>query len=555
MSDSKSEVFDVTNLRNRRAEQRWNRMSVGDIFERVTWSTPDKEALIGWEGTYSAERFSRVTYREADQYANQIAHALIADGLEPGDRVLMFCDNGIEALLCFFGIAKAGCVAVPLNPNLAEDVLSYECNQAQPAIAITESGLFARGANVLANLGISRIIRIEIGEGEVPGSVSFEDWIRHQPTSEVDVTIHGDDIWELLYTSGTTSMPKASMSAHSYSYLSGYAYAMSLTRGLDYETDIVMASFLPIVYHCGHNSTVMPALFAGGTVVVGRKPNEVELAQAITRERVTALWAGSPLWIEKLVDVAEHDSSVDLESLTVVMFSWGAMAPDLAPRLKSVCNGVQMLGVFGQTESQSCLKFWPDREPAKAQEALHGVNHVGRPTPILAADIHDPEGNSLYGMPGVPGEAVYRSPFLTAGYYQNLEATKEAFRDGWFHSGDSCIYNDDGSQVMVDRFKDIVKSGGENVSSLRVEAVIQQHPDVAKVAVIGIPDQRWGELVTAVVVPQAGSEIDEADLISFARERLAGFETPKRVISMESLPESIGGKVLKYKLREIVAAQ
>jgi acyl-CoA synthetase (AMP-forming)/AMP-acid ligase II len=156
----------------------------------------------------------------------------------------------------------------------------------------------------------------------------------------------------------------------------------------------------------------------------------------------------------------------------------------------------------------------------------------------------------LDDQPGVPGEAVYRSPAVTAGYYRDEPATEEAFRYGWFHSGDSCVYDDQGLRIMVDRYKDIVKTGGENVSSLRVEAVLHQHPGVAKAAVIGLPHERWGEAVTAVVVAEPGQEASEADLIAFCHERLAGFETPKRVVFVDALPETVGGKVLKYKLRE-----
>ena len=401
----------------------------------------------------------------------------------------------------------------------------------------------------------STTVTIEIG-GTAPRGASFTDWVDGRPTDEVDVTIHGDDIWALLFTSGTTSMPKASMTAHSYSYLSAYVYAMSFTRGLRYETDLVLATFLPITYHCGHNATLMPAWMSGGTVVVGRRPDDAALADAVTQERVTAVWAGSPLWVEKLVQQAEERPEVDLSSVTVALFSWGAMRSDLLPRLQTVAPHAQPLEVFGQTESQSCFRFWPQMQPDRAAEAVAGTNHVGLPTPILAADVHDPEGNSLVGEPGEAGEAVYRSPLITQGYYRNLEATEEAFRDGWFHSGDSCRYVEDGArdQVMVDRIKDVVKSGGENVSSLRVENVLAEHPAVARAAVVGMPDDKWGELVTAVVIPAPGAALDVDELKAWARQRLAGYETPKQVVVVDAFPETVGGKVRKHQLREQLSA-
>jgi acyl-CoA synthetase (AMP-forming)/AMP-acid ligase II len=161
----------------------------------------------------------------------------------------------------------------------------------------------------------------------------------------------------------------------------------------------------------------------------------------------------------------------------------------------------------------------------------------------------DADGRSLHDQPGVCGEAVYRSPVMTAGYFRDEPATRDAFRHGWFHSGDMCEFRDDGLRVMVDRYKDIVKSGGENVSSLRVEAVVALYPAVARVAVIGLADPHWGEAVTAIVIPRPGETLDEKALISFCRERLAGYETPKRIIIVDDLPVTVGGKILKYKLR------
>jgi acyl-CoA synthetase (AMP-forming)/AMP-acid ligase II len=255
--------------------------------------------------------------------------------------------------------------------------------------------------------------------------------------------------------------------------------------------------------------------------------------------------------LQALADAAEADPAIDLTSLTVAMFSWATMHPDLVARWQALAGeDLGLLEVFGQTEAMSCYRFWAGQWPEKVAASRGTVNHVGAPNPLLAATVLDLEGNSLRDRPGVPGEAAYRSPAVTAGYYRDEPATREAFRHGWFHSGDSCAYEPDGQQVMVDRYKDIVKSGGENVSSTRVEGAVIQHPAVARAAVIALPDERWGELVCAVIVPTPGTEPDPADIIAFCRERLAGYETPKRVIVVDEMPETVGGKILKYKLRE-----
>lgn len=186
--------FDVETMRGRRADRRWNRMAVGDMFERVAWATPDKTALVGWKGAFADERFERMTYRQADEAANQVAHALLAAGREPGDRILLYCDNSIEAIISFFGIAKAGMVAVPVNSLLAPDVLAWAIEHVGASFVIADAGLVERGAAVFEAAGMQPDVVIEIGGTAQGSSVSFTDWVAARPTSEVDVTIHGDDI-------------------------------------------------------------------------------------------------------------------------------------------------------------------------------------------------------------------------------------------------------------------------------------------------------------------------------------------------------------------------
>jgi acyl-CoA synthetase (AMP-forming)/AMP-acid ligase II len=544
--------FDVESLFGRRADKPWNRFVIGDMWERLRYSHPHKTALIGRPGTFATEEFAQLTYEAADDAANRVARALLAEGLSQGDRVLIYCDNSIEAVVLMVGIAKAGLAAVPLNPLLAPDVVTWAIEHVEPAFAVVDGGLWPRAQLAFERSGLRVGMTIPIEGGTVPGSAAFADWIAPHEPLPVDTNVHTDDVWSILFTSGTTAMPKAVMFTHMTAYVAAFMYALSLTRGLEYEQDLRHGTFLPIIYHCGFNSSITPSALCAGTTVLGRRPNATGLAEAISDERVNNIWAGAPAWVQQLVDVAlDRPDEINLRSLRVAMFSWGAMSPTLGEQLRQICGPeVRMLEVFGQTESMSSFRFWPDQQPEKHQQTLDGINHVGVPTPILAADIVDPEGRSLRGRPGIAGEAVYRSPVIANGYYRNLEATQEVFRGGWLHSGDSCMYDEDGEQIMVDRFKDIVKSGGENVASIRVESVVNEHPGIARSAVIGLPDPRWGEMVTAVVTTVPGAEVTEADVIEFARGRLAGYETPKRVIFVEEMPETVGGKILKYELRK-----
>ncbi len=342
------------------------------------------------------------------------------------------------------------------------------------------------------------------------------------------------------------------MISHTSSMMGAYSFALTLTRGVHIECDLKLATFLPIIYHIADQVFTFPAFLSGGTLVVGRRPLAADVAAAIDAERVTALWAGSPAMVNAMAKALQDSpGALDATSLKVVVYGWSALPPSTLAYLKERCGqDLVAVEIFGQTECISCHRFWPDKWPEVYAATAPERNYVGVPNPMLASVVVDAEGNSLEGTAMVPGEAVYRSPSMTAGYYLDQSATEEAFKGGWFHSGDSCVYDEAGLRVMVDRYKDIVKSGGENVSTLRVEAVLHQHPQVAKAAVIGLPDERWGEVVTAVIVPVGAEPPSERELIDFCRERLAGFETPKRVIFAGSLPETVGGKVLKYKLRQ-----
>ena len=543
--------MDVTSLHGRRATARWERTSIGDLLERVTWSLPDKEAIVAWEGAFADPALQRVTYRQADETANRVANALLARGLQRGDCVVMFCDNSVEAYLTKLGVAKAGLTVVPINPMLAPDVIAYLLERTAPRLTIVDAELWPAAQEGFARHGISPDVTIEIGGGPVEGSQGFTAFLEGTPATEPDVEIHGDDVWEIIFTSGTTSMPKGAMVTHHYSYFGAYSFALTLTRNLRVESDLRLVAFLPLIFHIADQIFSFPAFLSGGTLIMGRRPEPAKIAAAITRERGTALWGGSPAMLADLVRTIEREPlAYDVRTLTTAIYGWTAAPPGLVASLKRHAGDQLVLcEILGQTEAIACHRFWPDEWRETFLRTAPDLNYVGVPCPMVAGDVVDHEGRSLRDRPGEIGEVVYRSPVIVAGYYKDEQATRDAFRDGWFHSGDMCVYDEDGLRVMVDRSKDIVKSGGENVSSLRVEAVLRLHPAVESVAVIGLPHEHWGEAVTAFVVPNEGATVDPDEVVRFCRERLAGFETPKRIEVVDELPVTVGGKVLKYKLR------
>lgn len=548
--------IDVESLYNRKRNNRWERVSVGDIFERLTYSFPDKEAVVAYEGAYADSAYARLTYQEADDRANQFANGLLAKGLKRADRVFFFCDNSTEAFIAKIGAAKAGMVVAPVNTMMAEDVISYLIDLVEPEFFIADAEHWSRLEPVFQSKGIELDVTIPIGGNIVEGSLSFHDFVQSQSTSAPEVEIHGDDIWEILFTSGTTSMPKGVMLSHHSTYFAAYNMALSFSRNLKFEGDLKILSFLPVIYHIGDQVMPFGAFLSSGSFVIGRKHEVEGAADAITQEGVTTLWAGSPTF---LGDLAEHYETgrdrYDFSSLTTVTYGWASLDSEIHHHWKEICGEqLNLWELFSQTECVAGFRFWHDEFPETYHEHAPVRNYVGVPSPALSAQIIDKEGKRIT-EPFTPGEVVYRSPVMLSGYYKNEEATKEAVQGGWFHSGDSVMYDENGLAIMVDRFKDIIKTGGENVSSIRVETALKLNKKVKNAAVIGVPDKKWGEKVTAFVVLKEEGSVSEEELITFAREKLAGFETPKQILFVEELPETVGGKILKYKLREKAAAE
>lgn len=548
-------VLDVENFRNRRNDDRWNRVSVGDIIERVTWSDPDKVALICTNDATINPDYQRLTYRQADSIINRVANGLLALDLAPATRIAMFCDNSNEAWLTKIGIAKAGMVAAPVNVMMAPDVIVETLAHVDAQLAVVDEAHWNKLNSHISAAGIRPLMAIG---GTAGGAApAFEEFIAAQASTEPEVRIHGDDVWEVLFTSGTTARPKAVMISHTYTYMTAYSHILTMARGLNFESDIRQATFTPMVFHIGDHVCLFAPLLAGGTAIMGRKPEGPVMAETCTRERVTCLFGGSPQFVESLIRaVEERPFAYDLSGITTMWFGWAPLSPGSLAAFRRLCApDVKVYEICGQTEAVACHRFHIDQHLDMYLREAPASNHVGKPSPIMAATVWDEQGQDLRGQQGVAGEAVYRSPAMFSGYYRDAKATEEALAGGWFHSGDSFAYHDDEVRLMVDRYKDIVKSGGENVSTIRVEAVLQQHPTVERAAVVGVADERWGEAVTACVIPRAGTTVDSEALIAFARERLAGFGTPKRVVVMDEFPTTVGGKILKYKIRQALAAQ
>ncbi|MEW6185081.1 MAG: AMP-binding protein [Thermodesulfobacteriota bacterium] len=541
--------FDVNSLINRRADHRWDRIAVGDMFERMTWSVPDQEALIAWEGAYVDQENSRLTYRQLDEKANRFANALIDRKLKRGDRILLFASNSAEHYIAQIGAAKAGVVMVPVNIMVASDVIDHIIRQTEPKFSVVDDQLFPRAEEAFKKNGLKVGVTIPIAGGVVPGSLSFDQFIQDQSKDEPEVTIHGDDIVEILYTSGTTSLPKGVMISHVYLYFCALSHALSMSRGagVNTEWDYRIGIYYPI-FHIAAQGMMLSAHVIGGTAVMTRSPDPQLIVDSMTREKLTSIYGGAADF-GRIANLYEaNPGKYATEYLRTCPYGWGPLPPEVDRKLRKLFGeDLVILSYDGMTECVYDTRGWNHKFYEVYEKASPASHYLGVSHPFYATRIVDEEMKTT--GPKVTGEKVMQSPVMMSGYYKDEEATRAALRGGWLHSGDACQYDENNLIILVDRFKDVIKSGGENVSSIRVENTVLLHPMVENAAVFGVPHQRWGEAVVAAVVTRSGETLKENELIEFCRSKLAGFETPKRVVFVTTLPVSVGTKIKKYELR------
>lgn len=539
--------LDVTTLRNRTARDRWNRVSMGDLFERLTWHDPDKVIIEAWEGAYESGENAQLTAGRADRLANQYANGVLSSGILPGRIVMMICENSVEAIVAKIGLAKAGVTIAPVNPNLSSDVISELIELCDPAAIVIDSQFCEKIQPIAEKYGLEILHYINIGSGKF--GHSFADFLSTQPEQEPDIDIGGDDIWELLFTSGSTSAPKGVMVSHHNTMYVGLSFNGLVTNGLAYESDLSMASFLPVIYHVG-DGLIYNAIMSGGKIVIGRRFNPRELAQAIHKHKVNCLWGGAPQAIEAVSAEFKKDPELSAQTLRTIIFGWAPLNPKLYDEIKqSLGDQIKLIEIIGQTEVCCAHRFWLEKHIDLYRRTAPQENYVGEPHGLLASMIATEQNEPiLFGDPTV-GEAIYRSPSLMAGYYKKPDDTAKAFEGGWFHGGDAFKWGERKQRILADRFKDIIKSGGENVTCIRVEAILGLHPSVQRAILIGLPHHRWGEAVTAFVIPKAGVQLTEQQLLEFVRDKLAPFEMPKKIVFVDKFPETVGGKVQKHILR------
>lgn len=544
--------LDVDSLLDRKV-WRANRLCWGDIVERCCASFGDKLAFIAGQGAYGDESNKQLTYYQTSAKVNQVGNALQAAGLERGDRVIYLGINCVEAYLVSLGVNKAGMVHVPMIPYYAPDVMQHVLKMTGAKFVFVEAQTYPTVIDSLKATGLEANVVIPVGADLPEGTLCFEDFIKEHSTLEPQADIQPNDICKIMFTSGTTSLPKGAMISHLNLYFGNLSQAMTATRGLKMEWQMVGLQPYPNFHIAGQSLTFL-AIQQGGTTVVLRAPDPADMLENITRHKATFTIGSPNIWYD-MVDLCEaNPEKYSLESMTVGLWAWATMLPDYAYRVKKLAPNINLLAGNGQTEDCALdqrfpIDLWPEKFASSAREAknLLGLAHPMRGSRLMKIDRDDE-----FVEPYEEGERAMRSPSLMHGYYQDQENTRSGYTpQGWFRSGDAGYRDDDGLMVFNDRIKDVIKSGGENVVSGRVEIILRNHPDILAAAVVGLPSRNWGEAVTAFVVARSSEKrLDMEQIKLFCKEHMAKFEVPKKLIQVNALPETIGGKIQKFKLRQ-----
>ncbi|MDI3327275.1 MAG: long-chain-fatty-acid--CoA ligase [Alicyclobacillaceae bacterium] len=514
-----------------------------DWKRRAVKYYPNKVAVIDGE--------LRLTYRELGQRINRLSDALRNEGIGKGDHVAVILTNTHEMIECFFGIGQLGAVMIPVNYRLNQEEFTYILNHSDAKMLIVDSEFIKPIEEIQDRLSNIRKY-VVVSRGDVATSLphlAYEAFLASGSAEEPPgVDIDENQIITINYTSGTTSRPKGVMLTHRNSFLNAanFLYHLGVTH------DDVYLHTLPL-FHVNGWGGIWAITAAGATHVCLRKVDPEAVLRIFDEYGVTLL-CGAPTVVNMLVNAP--GASRVRKGIRRRMAVAGSPPPAAVLKKAEELLGLEVVHVYGMTETSPFITYceWNagfDRlseEEKTVIKARQGIEQMfsGEVKVVREDDSHQEvewDGKQI-------GEIVARGNAVMAGYYKQPEETAKIIVDGWLHTGDLAVVHPDGYIEILDRKKDIIISGGENISSTEVEGVIYQHPDVLEAAVIAVPDDTWGEVPKALVVVKPGASLTEKELIQFCRDRLAHFKTPKSVEFVDSLPRTATGKLQKFKLRE-----
>jgi acyl-CoA synthetase (AMP-forming)/AMP-acid ligase II len=481
----------------------------------------------------------RISYGELDRRVNRFANALLDHGLHKGDLLAVLATNSHHYLELHLACARAGLVIVPINVMLSLGEIRYVINDARPKAIVVDQSFSPILVEVLRTTDCIKV-SVEIGR-KTAAMLSYDELLAKGRDTEPDVAVYADDLRAIQYTSGTTAEPKGCLSTHRQQMTSACFFVIEIPFPRDAPSLLIAPAFTGVgAYMC------TASVLVGATLVVLPRFDVGAVLEAIERERIAHLF-GVPTMITALANEQEKHPR-DLSSLRLIGYGGAKISPTQTEKVMSVLN-CDFYQFFGATETGGAVTFLTPEDHRTGNDTIKKtrLQSCGRPALLARVKILDDHGNEAGA--GEIGEFLVRSPSCVAGYLNKPEETSQLFKGDWLNTGEIARMDSDGYIYIVDRAKDMIRTGGMSVAPAEVEAVLHQHPAVEQVAVIGVPDEHYTEAVKAIVKRRLGNSATAEELIAFVRARLAGYKTPKSVDFAIDLPTNASGKILKREIR------
>lgn len=503
-------------------------MDLAKILLYHAHSTPNNVALVYEENTY--------TYKELNEEINRYSHGLLKNGVKKGHKVSLFLKNSDQFVIAAYALWRIGAVVVPINFRLTAHELAYILEQSDSVLVLAEAELIDTAKQAVQT--VSQDLEL-VAVGDAPCVVSWQSYRTEDKTEPILELLPTDEA-QILYTSGTTGQPKGALFTHS----NILAVNMSVVYMTQLQRQDVYLLIAPAFHSAGLNMILTTTFYAGAQLVVQRDFHPVEAQKAVMQHQVTMFFA-VPAMYNAMQQVPK--GSFDLSTIRACNYGAAPMSPGLIAASIDYFGTDQFFNCCGLTEAG------PGGVVLTPEEHITKMGAAGKAMPFLNARVVQEDFSDV--AIGEVGELIMRSSSIMKEYYKKPEETAKTFKDGWLLTGDLATIDADGYITLVDRKKDMIISGGENVYSVEVEQILNSHEDINEAAIIGLPDAAWGEVVTGIVVLNDGVILNKEALQAFCREQLAGYKVPKHFIQVNELPRNASGKVLKYHLRDQLATQ